>query len=297
MASLFEQAFGTLDLYSILQVSKDCSPSQLRKAYYKQAKQYHPDKNKSNDAKLKFQAVSWAYSVLKDPTKREEYNKDGIIPHDDDDGTNEESKNSWKDYFDTIFGKLSTDDIDSFAEKYKMSEEEEKDVLENYVKFKGNLKKMLGFVMLSEERDVTRWIEDYIQPAIEKNEVENFEETLRRTRAQVEKDSKDKRKDEDPDETETESEDDDANNVKVSKQSGGRRGKTVPRKAKSTKIKAKSKQKNSEQDLIAAIRNKNGRGNPLASIAARYGVSSVDDDPLDDAHFEQLRSKYSIKKK
>ena len=141
------------------------------------------------------------------------------------------------------------------------------------------------------------WIEDYIQPAIEKNEVENFEETLRRTRAQVEKDSKDKRKDEDPDETETESEDDDANNVKVSKQSGGRRGKTVPRKAKSTKIKAKSKQKNSEQDLIAAIRNKNGRGNPLASIAARYGVSSVDDDPLDDAHFEQLRSKYSIKKK
>jgi DnaJ-class molecular chaperone len=137
MASLFEQAFGTLDFYSILQVSKDCSPSQLRKGYYKQAKQYHPDKNKSNDAKLKFQAISWAYSVLKDPTKREEYNKDGIIPHDDDDGTNEESMNSWKDYFDTIFGKLSTDDIDSFAEKYKMSEEEGKDVLENYVKFKG----------------------------------------------------------------------------------------------------------------------------------------------------------------
>jgi len=30
------------------------------------------------------------------------------------------------------------------------------DVLENYVKFKGNLKKMLGFVMLSEDRDVAR---------------------------------------------------------------------------------------------------------------------------------------------
>ena len=141
------------------------------------------------------------------------------------------------------------------------------------------------------------WIEDYIQPAIEKNEVDNFEETLKRTRAQVEKDSNDKRKDKDPDETETESEDDDANDVKVSKQSGGTKGKTVPRKAKSTKIKGKSKQKNSEQDLIAAIRNKNGRGNPLASIAARYGVSSVDDDPLDDGHFDQLRSKYSVKKK
>ena len=76
--------------------------------------------------------------LLKDPNKRQEYNKDGIIPHDDDnDETNEQSKKSWKDYFDLIFGKLSTDDIDSFAQKYKMSDEEEKDVLENYIKFKG----------------------------------------------------------------------------------------------------------------------------------------------------------------
>lgn len=130
MTSLFEQAFGTLDLYSVLQVTKNCSLSQLRKAYYKKAKQYHPDKNKNTDATYKFQAISWAYSFLKDSTKREEYNKDGIIPYDDDDdddnNTNEESKKSWKEYFDVIFGQLSTDDIDSFAEKYKMSDEEEK---------------------------------------------------------------------------------------------------------------------------------------------------------------------------
>mmetsp|Transcript_43450 Transcript_43450/g.48682 ORF Transcript_43450/g.48682 Transcript_43450/m.48682 type:complete len:310 (+) Transcript_43450:68-997(+) len=308
MTSLFEQAFGTLDLYSVLQVTKDCSLSQLRKAYYKKAKQYHPDKNKNTDATYKFQAISWAYSFLKDSTKREEYNKDGIIPYDDgdyDDNTNEESKKSWKEYFDVIFGQLSTDDIDSFAEKYKMSDEEEKDVLTNYVKFKGNLKKMLGFVMLSEDRDVARWIEDYIQPAIERKEVENFEEMLKKTRVQVEKkmvDSNDKRKDngneEDSDETETEeSEDDDVNDVEV-KQSRDKNYKTVPRKkAKSTKIKAKSKQKNSEEALIAAIRNKNGRENPLASIADRYGVSSIDDDPLDDAQFEKMRSKYSSKKK
>jgi len=178
-------------------------------------------------------------------------------------------------------------------------------VLTNYVKFKGNLKKMLGFVMLSEDRDVARWIEDYIQPAIERKEVENFEEMLKKTRVQVEKkmvDSNDKRKDngneEDSDETETEeSEDDDVNDVEV-KQSRDKNYKTVPRKkAKSTKIKAKSKQKNSEEALIAAIRNKNGRENPLASIADRYGVSSIDDDPLDDAQFEKMRSKYSSKKK
>jgi len=318
MTSLFQQAFGTsdLDLYKdVLHVSKDCSPSQLRKAYYKQALKFHPDKNKSKEAKHKFQAISWAYSLLKDPNKRKEYDKDGIIPHDDDDDeTNEQSKKSWKEYFDLIFGKLSTDDIDSFARKYKMSDEEEKDVLDTYVKFKGNLKKMLEFVMLSEERDVARWIEDYIQPAIEKNKVDNFEEMLEKTKAQVEKKiAQEKNKvekniekdnDHDPDETETEMEDSESDfdtDVKISKQSGGRTKpvngkKKIARKAKSTKTKAKSKQKNPEEDLIAAIRNKNGRGNPLASIAARYGVSSMEDDPLDDAKFAKLRSKYSKKK-
>merc|ERR1711935_839642 len=134
-------------------------------------------------------------------------------------GTNEQSKNSWKDYFDLIFGKLSTDDIDSFAQKYKMSDEEEKDVLENYAKFKGNLKKMLEFVMLSEERDISRWIEDYIQPAIQEKKVDNFKEMLEKTRLQVAKKIQNQKKiaegqkkgnDSDPDKTETEdSENDD----------------------------------------------------------------------------------------
>ena len=73
---------------------------------------------------------------MKDQNKRKQYDEDGIIPCDDDE-TNEESKKSWKEYFDLIFGKVSTDDIDSFARKYKMSDEEETDVLKNYVKFKG----------------------------------------------------------------------------------------------------------------------------------------------------------------
>jgi len=312
---MFEQAFGTsdLDLYKdVLNVSKDCTPSQLRKGYYKQALKFHPDKNKSKEAKLKFQAISWAYSLLKDPSNRKQYDKDGIIPHDDGDETNEESKTSWKEYFDLIFGKLSTDDIDSFARKYKMSDEEEKDVLENYVKFKGNLKKMLEFVMLSEERDVARWIEDYIQPAIEQNKITNFKETLDKTRLQVEKKRAqekknvakgvDNRYDNDPDETETEDSGSDYDaSVKMSKalrlKSEAQTGKKkVARKAKLTKSKIKLNEKNSQDDLIAAIRDKNGRKNPLTSFATKYGVSTMEDDPLDDTKFAKLRSKYSKKR-
>ncbi|KAL3916949.1 MAG: hypothetical protein SGILL_004943, partial [Bacillariaceae sp.] len=201
MASLLEQAFSLpsvdeqLDLYKdVLQCSRDSTPAQLRKAYYKQAKQYHPDKNDSEDAKIKFQAISWTYNFLKDPSKRQEYDQEGVIPRededydsDDDDEDGNGGKKSWKDYFDLIFGKLSTDDIENFAMKYKMSEEEEKDVLENYTKFRGNLVKMLEYVMLSEERDVPRWMEDYIQPAIAAGKVEKYEKALKKAMAQIDK--------------------------------------------------------------------------------------------------------------
>lgn len=318
MASILQEAFGTseLNLYEdVLFVSKTCTQAQLRKAYYKQALQFHPDKNKSKDAKHKFQAISWAYDFLKDPIKRQDYDRDGIIPHgdhddDDDDFGGKDTSQTWKDYFDLIFGKLSTNDIDAFAVKYKMSDEEERDVLDNYVKHKGNLIKMLEYVMLSEERDVPRWVEDYIQPAIAAGKVEDFNSTLKKTLGQIQqklerettkrKGTQSRPKDDvDPDETETdESEDKDDDEYstakKRSKASSTKKKKAIPKKGNHTKAKPK---KNSDNDLIAAIRNKNGRGNPLASIAARYGVTSMDDDPLDDAAFAKIQAKVSKKKK
>lgn len=156
-----------------------------------------------------------------------------------------------------------------------------------------------------------RWIEDYIQPAIEQKKVENFKEMLEKTRLQVEKkraQNKNKsaksfqnHRDNDPDETETEDSGSDYDaDVKTSKASGltskAQTGKKkVVQKAKSTKSKKKPNKRNSEDDLISAIRNKNRRGNPLASIAARYGVSTMENDPLDDAKFAKLNSKYANK--
>ncbi|XP_021954655.1 protein tumorous imaginal discs, mitochondrial isoform X3 [Folsomia candida] len=61
------------DYYQILGIPKNAATKEVKNAYYKLAKQYHPDTNKDSNAKLKFQDVSEAYEVLSDDTKRREY--------------------------------------------------------------------------------------------------------------------------------------------------------------------------------------------------------------------------------
>ena len=61
------------DYYAILGVSRDAKPEDIRKAYRKLAKQYHPDVNKTPGAEAKYQEINEAYEVLKDSAKRERY--------------------------------------------------------------------------------------------------------------------------------------------------------------------------------------------------------------------------------
>ena len=60
--------------YEILQVSRNSSPAEVKKAYYQLAKRYHPDRN-PNDPKAKtvFQNIAEACEVLSDNKKRPEY--------------------------------------------------------------------------------------------------------------------------------------------------------------------------------------------------------------------------------
>lgn len=66
------------DYYEVLQISKSASSADIKKAYLKLAKQYHPDQNASNpDAEKKFKEISEAYDVLKDDQKRAAYDRFG----------------------------------------------------------------------------------------------------------------------------------------------------------------------------------------------------------------------------
>lgn len=65
------------DYYEVLQITRDTSSADIKKAYRKLAHKYHPDRNSAEDAESKFKEVSEAYEVLYDPKKKEQYDTFG----------------------------------------------------------------------------------------------------------------------------------------------------------------------------------------------------------------------------
>lgn len=66
------------DYYKTLGVDRSASATDLKKAYFKKAKEFHPDVNKSSGAKEKFAEINEAYETLGDDQKKRVYDNTGM---------------------------------------------------------------------------------------------------------------------------------------------------------------------------------------------------------------------------
>jgi curved DNA-binding protein len=112
------------DYYKVMGVARDATEAQIKQAYRKLARKYHPDVSKEPDAEARFKEVGEAYEVLRSPEKRAAYDRLGSGPRPGEDfrpppdwgsgfefsgagpGTGEAS-GDYSDFFEALFGRAA----------------------------------------------------------------------------------------------------------------------------------------------------------------------------------------------
>lgn len=164
-----DKYFGTRVLYEVINVDKNATEAQIKKAYRKASLKVHPDRvpdSEKEKATKKFQALAQVHFVLSDADRRKLYDEQGIIANEDDlDG-----EADWADYWRLLFPKISENDIQNFMDKYVGSPEEEADLIATYNRFQGDMDKISEtHISYHEQRTA-----DQLKELIEAGKIEPF---------------------------------------------------------------------------------------------------------------------------
>nr|XP_027070047.1 chaperone protein dnaJ 6-like isoform X2 [Coffea arabica] len=151
-------------LYEILGVERTASQQEIKKAYYKLALRLHPDKNPGDeDAKEKFQQLQKVMSILGDEEKRALYDQTGCV--DDADLAGDVCQNL-KEFFQTLYKKVTEADIEEFEASYRGSETEKKDLIDLYKMHKGNMNRVFCYMLCSDQKLDSHRFKDSLDEAI-----------------------------------------------------------------------------------------------------------------------------------
>lgn len=98
------------DYYKVLGVERQASQDMIQRAYWRLARQFHPDVNQSQRAEIRFRLINEAYEVLKDPSKRIRYDalenryREGHADFGKANAGAEAGKGRFSDFFHNVFG-------------------------------------------------------------------------------------------------------------------------------------------------------------------------------------------------
>jgi curved DNA-binding protein len=103
------------DYYEVMGVARNAAPDEIKRAYRRLARKFHPDVSKEKDAEVRFKEVGEAYEVLRDPEKRAAYDQLGRRPTGEEfkpppnwnfEFEGEDNAGQHSDFFDQLFGGL-----------------------------------------------------------------------------------------------------------------------------------------------------------------------------------------------